>query len=325
MNDKFERFRKFIIKKIVDTVDYDVELDEYIINRVHISDELIDSIVTEGNKYGFKREFVLDFLDNVANNINFSPSVESFNSVYNIHDLSYGTHIILRLKHEIKGDQYIEAIKSTNGFVLIESSYTGLNYGDLLYPNSKQWVPGYEANFSIERDGTMFPNANCIFKSGKYDKLEIFSPPIINSIIDAKSDFSQKKKKTPTPQNTNISSRKRVINLWTPSEYSDTISFSWKEEDISDVPTLFQITISDDSNNADLNINTKFEWPQDEEKSQYLFDVMLKSCDLENPDMLQHIKKRRNFKLVEKGILQKVSAKKNIKWILVKKPILSIV
>lgn len=50
-----ENFEKFIIKQIVNTVDYHPESDEFEFNRICISDELINIIGNEGARYGIEK------------------------------------------------------------------------------------------------------------------------------------------------------------------------------------------------------------------------------------------------------------------------------
>lgn len=51
-----EQLVKFIIKSIVSDVEYDVSGDKFTINRIDISDELIDGIIAEGTKYGLNAD-----------------------------------------------------------------------------------------------------------------------------------------------------------------------------------------------------------------------------------------------------------------------------
>ena len=52
-----EQLIKFIIKSIVSDVEYDVSGDKFTINRIDISDDLIDGIIAEGTKYGLILSF----------------------------------------------------------------------------------------------------------------------------------------------------------------------------------------------------------------------------------------------------------------------------
>ena len=51
-----EQLVKFIIKSIVSDVEYDVTGDKFTINRIDISDDLIDGIIAESTKYGLNAD-----------------------------------------------------------------------------------------------------------------------------------------------------------------------------------------------------------------------------------------------------------------------------
>ena len=52
LNMANDQLVKFIIRSIVSDVEYDVGSDKFTINRIAISDDLIDNIIAEGAKYG---------------------------------------------------------------------------------------------------------------------------------------------------------------------------------------------------------------------------------------------------------------------------------
>ena len=93
--DGKEQFIKFIIKNIVQGVEYDAEKDKFTISHLDISDELISKIVLEGKKYNLTETDTKELLSHVSADIMVTPSVHISYSNTNINDLKDKQHLQL--------------------------------------------------------------------------------------------------------------------------------------------------------------------------------------------------------------------------------------
>lgn len=259
MSSQTNNFEKFVIKQIVGSVEYNPETDEYKINNIHVSDDLINKIVEEGERYGFSREESVRYISLIANNIKTSPSVDIINSSISVENLNHGIHLKINIVHQTKGKRYLDLITlGENSFYVVGTNISGLKCGDKLKPLDRDWYVSYHIDFQIFRRKNRIPDANTILHIGKLESIEIFTPSIINEILDSRNTFSfteqNKLTEETLEESTNTDSSKNRIGL-SVNKLITAIKKSVKSETIEkDYNTLLNICLDLNTSSYILNL-----------------------------------------------------------------------
>lgn len=292
MDVNIENFEKFIIKQIVNTVDYHPETDEYVINRIHISDDIIRVIEEEGTRYGLDKSQIGDILTQVAENIRTVPAIKLRYDSVDLKELEIGQHFRINILHPEKGRHYVEllTIKKYVYYVL-SSDIMGVRYGDELHALDKTWNNGYYADFSIIHSENKQQNENnIILRLGSIQNLEIYSPSVVHEILDSESTFSFEEFKV---AQLNKETKDRQFYFGMPSKWNP-ITFCWKKGDVQDETSAFMVTDKENSDYARIIINKSFELPTEENKRNALMAILFECCKWKNSfngtDALENIK-----------------------------------
>lgn len=316
MDVNLENFEKFIIKQIVNTVDYHPETDEYEINRIHISDDILRAIELEGTRYGLEKSQIGDILTQVSENIRIVPAIKLRYDSVDLKELEIGRHFRINILHPEKGHHYVELL-TINKYVyyVLSSDIMGVRFGDELHALDKTWNNGYFADFSIINRENKQQNKNKILRLGSIQNLEIYSPSVVHEILDSESTFSfedikvgQLKKET----------KERHYYFGMPSKWNP-ITFCWKEGDIQDETSAFVVIEKENSDYAKIIINKSFKIPTEENKRNALMEIFFECCRWKNSfngtDSLESIR------TVKAGKVRKVASKKECKeWELESQP-----
>lgn len=314
----FEYFEKFIVKQIVNTVDYHPETDEYEINRIHISDDIINVIEDEGVRYGLKRDQIGQIISQVAENIRTKPAIKLRYDCIDVTKLKIGQHFRINILHPEKGPHYIELLVINKyHFYVLASDIIGVRYGDEIYALDNTWNNGYYADFRVVFGNNKDFNEESILRLGKLQSVEMFSPSVVHEILDSESAF--------TYDSLNAIQRKTVVGkrqdikyyFWIPNKYQP-ITFCWHEGDVQDMTSPFIITDNEDAPEAKITINKAFHLPT-EEKLNSLIEIISDCCICRNAfngiDSLKYVKS------VKSGVVKKVVSDLGYKeWVLISQP-----
>ena len=194
MEGNILRFQKYIVRKIVNAVYYDSEKDEYEINRITLSDDILNEIMEEGRRYKLTDKDTVYIVNEVAKNIVTSPESKINNGVYNGGKIKVGEHIEIHVSHPTKGPNYIGVIGLSNEcYMVLYSTISGLSLYDELLPISRQWNPGYDIDFIVMRDGKRYPDQDTKLQLSVFSHVVIYKPSVIHEIMDEKSFPSKPK------------------------------------------------------------------------------------------------------------------------------------
>ena len=193
MDANIEYFEKFIVKKIVNTVEYRPETDEYEINRIHLTDETLQTIEKEGSRYGLKPQETMQIVTMVAENVRTMPSVQIKQGSILVNDLKIGQHLRINIVHPEKGKHFVEMLlEDEETFIVLDTSIPGIQFGDKLQSIDKIWNSSFYIDFKAFKYGQPFPNEKDVLRIGKVTSVEFFSPSVVHEIIDSKSSFTYK-------------------------------------------------------------------------------------------------------------------------------------
>lgn len=218
MDNRFERLQKFIIKKIVRTVEFSPTSEEYIFNRIQIDSDITSEIVEEGKVYGLSRDEAIQFIHTTSTNIKAQPFSEISHNSVKVDEIRTGQHLTITIIHPDKGKRCIELLSTgKQRFLLLSSEIQGLMCGDCLYSLDKLWINSYCIEFLVERDGKRIPDDHSILKIGKLDAVEMFYPSAIHEILDSNSNFKKKREKKNVSENSTqtkktVDTKKNVSN-----------------------------------------------------------------------------------------------------------------
>ena len=320
MDANFEYFEKFIIKQIVNTVDYHPETDEYVINRIHISDEIIAVIEDEGVRYGLKRNQIGHIISQVAENIRTKPAIKLRYDSIDVPTLKIGKHFRINILHPKKGIHYIELlVTSKYHFYVLLSDIVGIRYGDELHALDTTWNNGYYVDFTVSRGNNKYPNGKTILRLGKLQSIEEYSPSVVHEILDSESSFTYESIKTSQGMKKAVDkSKDKQYFLWIPNKWKP-ITFSWREGDTQDDASAFIITDNEDATEAKIVINKAFQLPSDEKMLSPLMEILFDCCKWKNAfngvDNLKYIKS------VKAGVAKRVVSELGHKeWELISQP-----
>ena len=194
MGSKLLRFQKYIVRQIIDTVDYDPEKDDYIINRISLTDKNLQTINEEGNRYGLTPEQCAQIISQVSNNIVLEPATAIHKSIYDVRKATFGQHLDICFDHPNKGPHHIEVVALNQGrYMVLSSTIRGLQLLDELEPVSLVWNPGFFIDFHVFREGKRYPGDQTKLSIGKFTHIKVYSPSVVHEILDSESDFSKPK------------------------------------------------------------------------------------------------------------------------------------
>lgn len=320
MDVNFDFFEKFIVKQIVNTVDYHPETDEYKINRIHISDEIIAVIEDEGIRYGLKRNQIGHIISRVAENIRTKPAIKLRYDSIDVPSLKIGKHFRINILHPEKGIHYIELLVTNKyHFYVLSSDVVGVRYGDELHALDTTWNNGYYVDFTVSRGNNKHPNGRTILRLGKLQSIEEYSPSVVHEILDSESSFTYESIKTSQGKKKDVDkSKDKQYFFWIPNKWKP-ITFSWREGDTQDEASAFIITDNEDATEAKIAINKAFQLPTDEKMLSPLMEILFDCCKWKNAfngvDNLKYIKS------VKAGVAKRVVSDLGYKeWELISQP-----
>ena len=331
-----DQLLKFIIKNIVSTVEYDVSNDRFTINRIDISDDLVDSIIADGRKYGLNADDTRELITLVSSDIQIAPSVHRSYTNTDVSEIKIGSHLRLNFIHDKIGPVYIEIICLEIGrFFIISTNVSGLRYHDEIISINKVWNISYDIDFIIYRKGNAYPDKQSALRLNKLQSIEYFHPSVVHEIFDSQKHFTKEEldeETTDTPNSGAI-----IQYIWTPKRYDGAIVFSlFKQDTDSKGEATFLIKRRGiNSTTAKISINPNFNLPQDKHQRKYLVDIIDKCCDITGdyihgfPDVPLYIINDFMFNSIKTVREGKLCKENNIKgedlWTLVKKPIIRFV
>lgn len=320
MDVNLEFFEKFIVKQIVNTVDYHPETDEYEINRIHISDDIINIIENEGVRYGLKKCQIGQIISQVADNIRINPAVKLRYDSIDVTTLKIGQHFRINILHTEKGMHYVELLVTKLClFYVLSSDIAGIRYGDELHALDTTWNNGYYADFTVTRGSKRQPNGKTILRLGKLQSIEEYSPSVVHDILDSESSFSYETfKGNQDIKKTVDKSKDKKYFLWIPNKWKP-ITFSWREGDTQDEASAFIITDNEDAAEAKIFINENFQLPTEEKMSGPLMEILFNCCNGKNA--FNGVENLKYIKSVKAGVAKKVVSELGYKeWELISPP-----
>lgn len=317
----FENFEKFIVKQIVSTVEYHPETDQYDINRIHISDDIIQTIEAEGVRYGLKREQIVQIISRVSENIRTSPAVQLRYDNIEVKKLKTGQHFRVNILHPDKGAHFIEVlVTNTYHFFVLDSDIMGVGYGDELHALDNIWNNGFFIDFAITRRNGEASNRNIKLRIGKIQNVELFGPSVVHEILDSELSFTYDEK---TNEDKNVKQAKeknknREYFVWLPNKWTP-ITFCWREGDLQDKASAFVIIDNEESEEAKISINQALVLPQKEEMRETLVEILFDCCLWKNT--FSGTENLKYIKSVKAGKVKRVKSELGYKeWELISQP-----
>lgn len=320
-----EQLVKFIIKSIVSDVEYDVNSDKFTINRIDISEELINDIIAEGAKYGLNADETRELITIVSSDIKIAPSIHRSYSNTETTDIKTGNHLKLVFNQNNIGPVYIEIICIETGrFFVINSNVPGLKFQDELVSINRIWNISYDVDFIIYRNGKNYPDKQSALRLNKLQSIEYFLPSVIHEILDSKKEFTKEELEEESIVS-NTSNGTIIQYLWEPQSYAP-IVFSLSEQEVDQTEeALFLVKRKNSKSRvAKISINPGLLLPLNAHQQQYLLDTLIKCCDINNSEVEKSTSPvlLKNIRTVRPGKLQK-EAESEV-WVLVEKPLISI-
>lgn len=323
-----EQLIKFIIKSIVADVEYDVSGDKFTINRIDISDDLIDGIIAEGTKYGLNADETRELITLVSSDIQIAPSVHRSYTNTETAEIKAGSHLRLNFNHDKIGPVYIEVIcLEANRFYVINSNVAGLNSHDELVSINKVWNISYDVDFIIYRKGKVYPDKQSAMRLNRLQSIEYFYPSVIHEIFDSQKHFTKEElDKENIETTTNSGLIKQYI--WTPKRHNPiAFSLSELETDPKNEAVFLIKRRGVNSTTAKISINPELNLPQNEHQRQYLVDTIVECCNINEKHSADFILPIffKSIKTIKAGKLHKDISGGSDLWTLVEKPIIKIV
>lgn len=320
MVNNLEHFEKFIVKHIVNTVKYHPETDEYEINRIHISDDIINVIENEGVRYGVKRSQIGQIISLVAEKIRTTPSVKLNYGSIDVDKLKTGQHFRINILHPDKGAHYIELITLDKFcFYVLDSDIIGICYGDVLHALDSFWNNAYYIDFTVTRNNKKYPNGKTILRLGKLQNIWEYSPSVVHNILDSESTFTYESVNANQKETRGFDEgREQHYFFWIPNKWRP-ITFSWEEGDIQDNTSAFIITDNEDTTAAKITINNDFQLPTDEEMLNQFVKILFDCCKSTNN--FNGVDNLKCIKSVKAGTVKRVVSELGHKeWALINQP-----
>ncbi len=323
-----EQFVKFIIKNIVSDVEYDVSGDKFTINRLVISDDLIEKIISEGLKYNLNADDARELITLVSSDIQVAPSIQRSYANINTSGIQIGCHLKLNFIDSCKGPIYIEALCiEKSRFFVVQSNVPGLKFHDELISINQAWNISYDIDFVLYRKGKAYPDEHSALRIGKLQSIEYFLPSVIHEIFDSQKHFTKEEL-----ENTiDAPSNKNVITqcIWTPKRHNP-ISFALSEQEADPKgEAVFLIKRSSiKATTASISINPQMALPIDSIQKQYLVDTIKECCVVDKYDSAEYFKSElfESIRTLKVGKLRKEKHNEGTElWTLVEKPIIKIV
>lgn len=332
-----ENFEKFIIKQIVNTVDYHPESDEFEFNRICISDELINIIGDEGARYGIEKGQIGQIISRVAENIRTNPVIDLKYGSIDVSKLKVGQHLKINILHPEKGAHYIELLVTQKfHFYVLASDIVGVRYGDEIRALDDTWNNGFYIDFTVSLKNNKHSDEALILKLGKLQSVEMFGPSVVHEILDSESAFTydglnvSPKKTVVDNADLNENQEKSVIaksNLrkyyfLMPDEINPVV-FRWYEGDTQNKTSPFVILEESDNPKASITINKAFKLPIDKSGKFRLLEVL---CDVCSRESFQGKEKPefsniKSVKSVKSGIAKRfVSTAGHKEWKIIRRP-----
>lgn len=322
-----EQLVKFIIKSIVSDVEYDVSGDSFTINRIDISDDLIDSIIDEGIKYGLNADDTRELITLVSSDIQITPSVHRSYTNTETEVIKIGSHLRLNFIHDTIGPVYIEVIcLEVNRFFVISTNVAGLKYHDEIVSINKIWNISYDVDFIIYRNGNVYPDKQSAMRLNRLQSIEYFYPSVIHEIFDSQKLFT---KEELDEENIETATNQGGITqyIWIPKRHSP-IAFSLSEQETDPKKeAVFLIRRRGiNSTTAKISVNPELKLPQDEHQRKYIVDTITECCDINEKRSADFLLPMffTSLKTVKTGKLQKENNGGSDLWTLVEKPIIKI-
>ena len=215
MDANIENFQKYIVRKIVMSVEYDVDNDEYLFNRCQLSDTLINEIIHEGQRYGMSEKDIRQYISTTAQHIKTQPKINTIANDIDIKTISFGQHILIEFRHPEKGNHWISCIKLRDDFLVLSSSICRLEFGTRICPTTKYWTYGFYADFTFRNRNESSAIKDVLLRIGEITAIKILSPSVTHELLDSPQSFS--KNETPIlekERKKNLSLRQKENDFW---------------------------------------------------------------------------------------------------------------
>lgn len=320
MDANLEYFEKFIVKHIVNSVEYHPETDEYEVNRIHISDDIISVIEDEGVRYGLQRSQIRQIISQVAENIRTKPAIRIRYDSIDVAQLKIGQHLRINILHSDKGTHYMELLVTDRfHFYVLASDIVGVCYGDDVRALDNIWNNAYNIDFTVTREGKKHPSKKTILRLGKLQNIWEYHPSVIHDILDSESSFSYENVMAhPKLKNGVDKNKYKQYFFWIPNKW-EPITFSWREGDIQDNASAFIITDNEDTTAAKITINNDFQLPTDEEMLNQFVKILFDCCKSTNN--FNGVDNLKCIKSVKAGTVKRVVSELGHKeWALINQP-----
>lgn len=332
-----EKFEKFIIKQIVNTVDYHPESDEFEFNRICISDELINIIRNEGARYGIEKGQIGQIISRVAENIRTNPVITLKYGSIDVSKLKIGQHLKINILHPEKGARYIELLVTQKfHFYVLASDIVGIRYGDEIHALDETWNNGFYIDFTVSLKNNKHSDEALILKLGKLQSVAMYGPSVVHEILDSESAFTydslnvspEKTVADDTDLNENqekiviAKSNLRKYYFLMPDQINPVV-FRWNEGNTQDERSPFVLLEESNNLKASITINRAFKLPIDNSDKSRLLKVF---CDVCSKESFQGKKKPefsniKSVKSVKSGIAKRfVSTAGHKEWKIIRRP-----
>ncbi len=331
MDGKLARFRQYVIKKIVNTVEYDSKKDEYIINRIHMSDATLNTILEEGYRYGLTKQESCQLISNISDKMIVSPSVITYKERIDIRTkFKVGELVTLHYQDDIYGKHYLELLYLGDySFSVMSASQTGFRFNDIMDSIAYIWPNACYLYFVLKRNGSVFPHQDAIIRVGKILYVDIHKPSCVNEIIDSRLTFE----KDEIEENTCA----EVTNIMPTTNKSLNITYSWKwagtnpiyfnpNDFCFDEHAPFILRLKEDGTGK-LRINKRIIFPEEIYEKNKLLQTILRLCELRGTIKAKghEIEKLKYIKNEKLGSVKSIIRAKECVWVVEEPPIIKFV
>lgn len=322
MDANLEYFEKFIVKQIVRGVKYNPKSDEFEFYKVQVTNDIIQTIINEGQHYGLSEGACRDMLTRTSNNIRVTPSVDIQRGSVEVKNISLGQHFRINFVHPEKGPLSLDLLMmdATNMLVL-GSTIRGLDCGEVLKPMDKVWNNGFYVDFVPERNEELQQNTHTHLHLGKLLEVQFFYPSVVHQILDSTCQYTYKELSLLSPKKKNVlesfAGKTQRYLFWIPNKWNP-ISFIWEAGREPEGQCPFVINDVDGVELATISIDKDFDLSKVDYIDRFV-EVLFDCCKWKNA--FNGVEDLNYIKTTKVGKVKKVRSESGVKeWELIDQP-----